>query len=612
MAKKPTRPVKNQRNRKPRKSTPVKPKPQAAPVVTYSSTLTVLELSEQLARPVAEIIKKAMALGIMAGQNQVLDRDTVEMIALEYEKEVVDEVVTDLTRFDEFVIEDEEGDLVERPPVVTIMGHVDHGKTTLLDTIRNARVTAGEAGGITQHIGAYQFRKDGKAITFIDTPGHAAFTEMRARGASITDVTILVVAADDGVMPQTREAIDHAKAAGCPIIVAVNKMDRPGANPEKVKQELTEFGLVAEDWGGQTVFVELSALTGAGVDELLEMILLTAEVESFTANPKRPAIGTVIEAELDKGQGPIATLLIQNGTLRTGDVIVVGDTFGKVRTMTDDLGKRLKQAPPSSAVVITGLSDVPQAGDPFMVFKEERAARQVSEQRTHKTWREELGVSKAMSLDEMFANAQEGDTKQLNIIIKGDTHGSIEALKSSLENIAVEGANIQIIRSSVGTITETDVSLALASGAVILGFNVRPTAAVRDMAQEKGVDIRLYNIIYKALEDIEKALKGMLDPEFKEVVTGQAEVRDTFKISRVGTIGGCYVTDGFIKRDALVRVLRDGVVIYEGELASLKRFKDDVKEVRQGFECGIMVEKFNDIKVGDVIEASIMKEIERK
>ncbi len=612
MAKKPTRPVKNQRNRKQRKSTPVKPKPQAAPVVTYSSTLTVLELSEQLARPVAEIIKKAMALGIMAGQNQVLERETVEMIALEYDKEVVDEVVTDPTRFDEFVIEDKDEDLVERPPVVTIMGHVDHGKTTLLDTIRNARVTEGEAGGITQHIGAYQYRKNGKAITFIDTPGHAAFTEMRARGASITDVTILVVAADDGVMPQTKEAIDHAKAAGCPIIVAVNKMDRPGANPEKVKQELTEFNLLAEDWGGQTVFVELSALTGAGVDELLEMILLTAEVESFTANPKRSAIGTVIEAELDKGQGPIATLLVQNGTLRTGDVIVVGDTFGKVRTMTDDLGKRLKEAPPSSAVVITGLSDVPQAGDPFMVFKEEREARQVSEQRTHKTWREELGVSKAMSLDEMFANAQEGDMKQLNIIIKGDTHGSIEALKSSLENIEVEGANIQIIRSSVGTITETDVSLALASGAVILGFNVRPAAAVRDIAQEKGVDIRLYNIIYKALEDIEKALKGMLDPEFKEVVTGQAEVRDTFKISRVGTIGGCYVTDGFIKRDALVRVLREGVVIYEGELASLKRFKDDVKEVRQGFECGIMVEKFNDIKVGDVIEASTMKEIERK
>ncbi|TVP96561.1 MAG: translation initiation factor IF-2 [Acholeplasmatales bacterium] len=612
MAKRPTKPVKKQRNRKPRKSTTVKPQPQAAPVVTYSSTLTVLELSEQLARPVAEIIKKAMALGIMAGQNQVLDRDTVEMIAIEYEKEVVDEVITDPTRFDEFVIEDKEEDLVERPPVVTIMGHVDHGKTTLLDTIRNARVTEGEAGGITQHIGAYQFRKDGKAITFIDTPGHAAFTEMRARGASVTDVTILVVAADDGVMPQTREAIDHAKAAGCPIIVAVNKMDRPGANPEKVKQELTEFGLVAEDWGGKTVFVELSALTGEGVEDLLEMILLTAEVENFTANPKRPAVGTVIEAELDKGQGPLATLLVQNGTLRVGDVVVVGDTYGKVRTMSDDLGKRLKDAPPSSAVVVTGLSDVPQAGDPFMVFKEERGARQVSEQRTHKTWREELGVSKAMTLDEMFANAQEGDTKQLNIIIKGDTHGSIEALRSSLENIDVEGANIQIIRSSVGTITETDVSLALASGAVVMGFNVRPSAAVRDIAQEKGVDVRLYNIIYKALEDIELALKGMLDPVFKEVVTGQAEVRDTFKISRIGTIGGCYVTDGFIKRDALVRVLREGVVVYEGELASLKRFKDDVKEVRQGFECGIMVDKFNDIKVGDVIEASTMKEIVRK
>lgn len=582
-------------------------------VIYYKADMTVMELSEALKKPIGEVIKKAMMLGVMATQNQSLDRDTAELIALEYDKELKDEVVTDVTRFDEMVIEDKEEDLVTRPPVVTIMGHVDHGKTTLLDTIRHARVTAGEAGGITQHIGAYQYiTDDGKAITFIDTPGHAAFTEMRARGALITDITVLVVAADDGVMPQTKEAIDHAKAAGCPIIVAVNKMDRPGANPERVKQELTEHGLVAEDWGGNTIFVEMSALKGEGVDDLLEMLLLTAEVEDFKANPNRLATGTVIESKLDKGRGPVATLLIQNGTLKKGDTIVVGDTYGRVRTMTNDLGKELDEALPSAAVEVTGLNDVPQAGDPFMVFVDEKEARQISESRTHRSWQEERGVSKAMSLDEMFANAQEGDTKELRIVIKGDTHGSIEALRGALENIDVDGAKIDIIRSSVGTITETDVTLALASEAIIIGFNVRPSASVREMASEKGIEIRLYNIIYKAIEEVELALKGMLDPEFKEVVTGQAEVRETFKVSRVGTIAGCYVTDGYIKRDALVRVIRDGIVIYEGELGTLKRFKDDVKEVKQGFECGMTIEKFNDIKEGDVIEASIMKEVERK
>lgn len=579
--------------------------------VTYKDGMTVQELAEAMGKKVSDVIKKTMGLGIMATQNQSLDRDTMELIALEFGKELVDEVVTDPTRFDEMVIEEDEATLESRPPVVTIMGHVDHGKTTLLDTIRHARVTEGEAGGITQHIGAYQYKKDGKVITFIDTPGHAAFTEMRARGASITDITVLVVAADDGVMPQTKEAIDHAKAAGCPIIVAVNKMDTPGANPDRVKQELSEFNLLPEEWGGDTVFVEMSALKNEGVDELIEMINLTAEVEDFKANPNRFASGTVVESELDKQRGPIATLLVQNGTLSIGDILVVGNTHGRVRTMQNDLGQDLTIAKPSMAVAITGLGDVPQAGDSFMVFTDEKEARTISEQRMHRTKQESRATTTGMTLDEMFANAQEGDIKQLNIIVKGDTHGSIEALKSSLESIDVEGAKIDVIRASVGTITETDVTLALASGGVIIGFNVRPNAAVRDTAQSKGVDIRLYNIIYKAIEDIELALKGLLDPEYKEVVTGQAEVRDTFKISKVGTIAGSYVTDGFIKRDALVRVLRDGVVVYEGELASLKRFKDDVKEVRQGFECGIMIDKFNDIKVGDIIEASTMKEIER-
>ena len=612
MAEKRQKNIKKKRSNTPRpQHQPKKVEKPTGPII-YKKDMTVNDLSEALKRPVSEVIKKAMMLGIMATQNQSLERETVELIAMEYDLEIEDEVVTDLTRFEEIIVTDEAADLKPRPAVVTIMGHVDHGKTTLLDTIRSARVTAGEAGGITQHIGAYQYKDQGKTITFIDTPGHAAFTDMRARGAQVTDIIILVVAADDGVMPQTKEAIDHAKAANSPIIVAVNKMDRPGANPDRVKQELTEFNLVSEDWGGSTIFVEISALKNQGIDTLLEMIHLVAEIEDFKANPNRSASGTVIEAKLDKSRGPVATLLVQNGTLKTGDILVVGDTHGRVRAMTDDLGQRMDEAPPSTPVEVIGLSDVPQAGDPFRVFTEEREARQVSEQRAHRTWKEEHGVSKAMTLDQMFANASDSDQKHLNIIVKGDTHGSIEALKGALENIKVDGAKIEVIRASVGTISETDVTLAAASGAVIIGFNVRPSSAVRETANEKGVDIRLYNIIYKIIEDIELAMKGLLDPEFKEVVTGQAEVRDTFKISRVGTIAGCYVTDGFIKRDALVRVLRDGVVIYEGELASLKRFKDDVKEVRQGFECGMMIEKFNDIKVGDTIEASTMEEVERK
>ncbi len=604
--------IKKSKNKDSRVSNiPVVEQEKVTGILYYTPDMTVSDVADGLGVPVAKIIKKLMMLGIMAAQTQTVDRETIELIALDLGVEVEDEILSDLTRFEEMDFVDKPEDLVGRPPVVTIMGHVDHGKTTLLDTIRNSRVTEGEAGGITQHIGAYQVMKNGSYITFIDTPGHAAFTEMRARGAQVTDITILVVAADDGVMPQTREAIDHAQAAGVPIIVAVNKMDKVGANPEKVMQELSEFNLISEAWGGDTIFCNVSALTGEGVDELLEMIQLTAEINEYKANPNRLASGNVIESKLDKGRGPVATLLVANGTLKIGDVLVAGTTYGKVRALVDENNKRLTSAKPSKAVEVTGLNDVPQAGDSFMVFDDERHARIVSEERAHRAWKEERGVGKAVSLEELFANYEEGDLKQLRLVIKGDTHGSIEALKASLEKIDVEGAKIDIIRASVGTITETDVTLALASGAVIMGFNVRPSSKVRDHAKELGVDVRLYNIIYKALEEIELALTGMLDPEFEEVVTGQAIVRDTFKISKVGTIAGCYVTDGTIERNSLVRILRDGVVVYEGKMTSLKRFKDDVKEVREGYECGIMVERFNDIKENDVIEASVEREVKR-
>ncbi len=580
-------------------------------VLYYAPDMTVADIADGLKVNPTTIIKKLMGLGIMAAQTQTVDRETVELLAIEFGFDMENEIMTDLTRFEEIEISDDEEDLVERPPVVTIMGHVDHGKTTLLDTIRNSRVTEGEAGGITQHIGAYQVKKNGKLITFIDTPGHAAFTEMRARGAQVTDITILVVAADDGVMPQTREAIDHANAAGVPIIVAVNKIDLVGANPDKVKQELSAFDLVPEEWGGQTIFCELSALKGEGVDNLLEMIQLTAEMNEYKANPNRLASGSVIESKLDKGKGPVATLLVANGTLKIGDILVAGDTFGKVRAMVDDSNTRIEIAGPSKAAEVTGLNDVPQAGDSFMVFTDERKARLIAEERAHRTWREERGVGKAVSFEDLFNQISEGDLKELRLIIKGDTHGSIEALKASIEKIDIEGAKIDIIRASVGTITETDVTLALASNGLIIGFNVRPMASVRDIAKEKGIEIRLYNIIYKALEEIELALTGMLDPEFEEVVTGQAVVRETFKISKIGTIAGSYVTNGTIERNSLVRILREGIVVYEGKMASLKRFKDDVKEVREGFECGIMIEKFNDIKEGDVFEASVEREIKR-
>ncbi len=590
---------------------PVATQAKSEGVLYYKTDMTVGDVAEGMNVPASKVITKLMGLGIMANQTQTVDRETIELIALDLGFELEDEQVTDLTRFEEMEIVDNEDDLQERPPVVTIMGHVDHGKTTLLDTIRNSRVTEGEAGGITQHIGAYQVTKNGALITFIDTPGHAAFTEMRARGAQVTDITILVVAADDGVMPQTREAIDHAQAAGVPIIVAVNKMDKVGANPDRVMQELTEYNLIPEAWGGETIFCNISALTGDGVDNLLEMIQLTAEINEYKANPNRLASGHVIESKLDKGRGPVATLLVANGSLKVGDVLVAGNTFGKVRAMVDDTLHRLNVAKPSKAVEVTGLNDVPQAGDSFMVFSDERQARVTAEERAHRAWKVERGVGKAVSLDELFSAYGDQDTKELRLIIKGDTHGSIEALKASLEKIDVEGAKIDIIRSSVGTITDTDVTLALASGAIIMGFNVRPTSKVRDTAKEKGIDIRLYNIIYKALEEVELALTGMLDPEFEEVVTGQAVVRDTFKISKVGTVAGCYVTDGNIERNSLVRILRDGVVVYEGKMASLKRFKDDVKEVHQGYECGIMIERYNDIKEGDIIEASVEREIPR-
>ena len=589
---------------------PVKEDKDAA-IVYYSDELTVGDLAERLGKSTGEIVKQLLMLGMMATVNQTLDRETVELLAEEAGFEVKDKIFTDVTEFEKIVIEDSEEDLEKRPPVVTIMGHVDHGKTTLLDAIRNSRVVTGEAGGITQHIGAYQVNHGGSVITFLDTPGHAAFTSMRARGAQVTDICVLVVASDDGVMPQTKEAIDHAKAAGVPIIVAINKMDKPTANPERVMQELLEFSLVPEDWGGDTIYVKLSALQGEGIDDLLEMINLVSEMNEYKANPKRLATGTVIEAKLDKGRGPVATLLVENGTLRIGDAIVVGNTHGRVRAMVNDLNQRIEAAGPSTPIEITGLNDVPQAGDRFMVFPSEKEARQIADQRTANA--RELGnkPGKAVSLDDLFSQIQEGEMKELNVIIKGDVQGSVEALSGSLQKIDVEGVKINIIRASVGTITETDVTLAAASGAIIIGFNVRPSSTTRQQAANEGVDIRLHSIIYKVIEEIEAAMKGMLDPIFEEKVTGQLEVRQTFMVSKVGTIAGCYVTDGSVSRNASVRVIRDGIVVFEGELGSLKRFKDEVKEVNYGYECGITIERYNDIKEGDIIEAYVMEEVKR-
>ncbi|HFE9679933.1 TPA: translation initiation factor IF-2 [Enterococcus faecium] len=580
-------------------------------VLEYTEGMNVADIAKKIHREPAEIIKKLFMLGVMVNQNQALDKDTIELLATDYGMEPQEKVQVDIADIDKF-FEAEEVDpdkIVSRPPVVTIMGHVDHGKTTLLDTLRHSRVTSGEAGGITQHIGAYQIDIDGKPITFLDTPGHAAFTSMRARGASITDITILVVAADDGVMPQTVEAINHAKAAGVPIIVAVNKIDKPGANPQHVMQELSEYELIPEAWGGETIFVEISAKFGQNIEELLEMILLVAEVEDLKADPTQRAIGTVIEARLDKGKGPVSTLLVQEGTLHVGDPIVVGNTYGRVRVMTNDLGRRDKEAGPATPVEITGLNDVPQAGDRFVVFEDEKTARAAGEERAKRALLENRAATSRVTLDNLFESLKEGELKEVNVIIKADVQGSAEALAASLKKIDVEGVRVKIVHSAVGAINESDVTLAAASNAIIIGFNVRPTPQAKVQADTEEVDIRLHRIIYKAIEEIETAMKGMLDPEFEEKITGQMIVRETFKVSKVGTIAGAYVTEGYIRRDSGVRVIRDGIVIYEGQLASLKRFKDDVKEVKMGYECGAMIEKFNDIKVDDVIEGFIMEEV---
>ena len=581
-------------------------------VLYYEKGMTVMEVAEAMHIGVTDLVKKLFtSMGIMASATNSLDRETAELIAIEYDYELKDKTITDLIRFDEMAFVDNEEDLLPRPAIVTIMGHVDHGKTTLLDAIRSSHVVKGEAGGITQHIGAYQVEKSGKLITFIDTPGHAAFTEMRARGAQITDIVILVVAADDGVMPQTKEAIEHAQAAGVPIIVAVSKMDKPGASPDRIKQELTEYNLLAEEWGGDTIFVPISGLTGKGVDELLEMVILSAELRDYKANPNRLGVGTVIEAKLDKGRGPVATLLVQNGTLKVGDVIVVGNTYGKVRAMSDEYGKQVKLAGPAKPVEITGLVEVPFAGEKFMAINDERQAKAIAETRAYNKFNDEMGVGKTVSLNEVFKNQENADLKELNLIIKCDVQGSIEAIKGLLNKIEIEGTKINVIGARVGGITDNDISLAVASNAIIIGFNIRPSSNITDLAKEKGIEIRLYNIIYKLQEDIEKAVKGMLDPVFEEKISGQAEVRETFKVSKVGTIAGSYVTSGSIVRNSGVRLIRDSIVVYTGRLGGLRRFKDDVKEVKAGYECGITIENYNDIKVGDIIECFVMEEVER-
>ncbi len=580
--------------------------------ITFSESLTVGELAKKLGREPSEIIKKLFMLGVMATINQELDKDAIELICAEYEVEVEEEVLVDKSDLEIYFEPEDENLQEERPPVVTIMGHVDHGKTTLLDSIRNTKVTAGEAGGITQHIGAYQVVENGKKITFLDTPGHAAFTTMRARGAKVTDLAIIVVAADDGVMPQTVEAINHAKAAEVPIIIAVNKMDKPSANPDRVMQELTEHGLVPEAWGGETIFVPISALKGDGIDALLEMILLVSEVGELKANPARRAIGTVIEAELDKGRGSVATLLVQDGTLNVGDPIVVGNTYGRVRAMVNDLGRRVKDAGPSTPVEITGLNDVPQAGDRFVVFEDEKTARQVGETRATSALQVQRSEKTRVTLDNLFDQLKQGEMKELNLIVKADVQGAVEAMAASLMKIDVEGVNVKIIHTGAGAITESDISLAAASNAIVIGFNVRPDINAKRAAEAEGVDIRLHRIIYKVIEEIEFAMKGLLDPEFEEKIIGQAEVRSTFKVSKVGTIAGSYVTEGKITRDSGVRVIREGIVVFEGEIDTLKRFKDDAKEVAKGYECGITVKNFNDVKEMDIIEAYIMEEIARK
>ena len=575
-------------------------------VISYEEGITVGELAEKLGQTPANVIKVLFLLGTMVTINSSLNDEQVELICLEYGCECEKHVPVDEVNFENIEVVDDEADLQPRCPVVTIMGHVDHGKTTLLDTIRKSAVVDGEFGGITQHIGAYQVEVNGKKVTFLDTPGHEAFTAMRARGAQVTDIVIIVVAADDGVMPQTKEAIDHAKAAGVPIVVAINKIDKEGADPERIKAEMAEEGLLPEEWGGDTVYCEISAKKKIGIEELLETLTVVAELADLKA------YGSVVEGKLDKGRGAVATLLVENGTLRASDPIVVGAAYGRVRQMLDDKGRVIKEALPGTPVEITGLNEVPVAGDKFMVFETEKQARSVGETRMKAKIEKDRNSGAALSLDDLYSQIKEGQIIDLNIIVKADVQGTAEAVKASLEKIDVDGVRVNVIRSTVGAISESDVILASASQAIIYGFNVRPDAKVRNKAEEENVEIRLHNVIYKMVEEIETAMKGMLAPEYHEVITGQAEIRQVIKASKVGNIAGCYVTDGSIKRNCGIRLIRDGIVVYEGKLASLRRFKDDVKEVNAGFECGLNIENYNDIKEGDIIEGYVMEEVEKK
>ena len=581
-------------------------------VISYEEGITVGELAEKLGQTPANVITVLFLLGTMVTINSSLNDEQVELICLEYGCECEKHVPVDEVNFENIEVVDDEADLQPRCPVVTIMGHVDHGKTTLLDTIRKSAVVDGEFGGITQHIGAYQVEVNGKKVTFLDTPGHEAFTAMRARGAQVTDIVIIVVAADDGVMPQTKEAIDHAKAAGVPIVVAINKIDKEGADPERIKAEMAEEGLLPEEWGGDTVYCEISAKKKIGIEELLETLTVVAELADLKANPNRYAYGSVVEGKLDKGRGAVATLLVENGTLRASDPIVVGAAYGRVRQMLDDKGRVIKEALPGTPVEITGLNEVPVAGDKFMVFETEKQARSVGETRMKAKIEKDRNSGAALSLDDLYSQIKEGQIIDLNIIVKADVQGTAEAVKASLEKIDVDGVRVNVIRSTVGAISESDVILASASQAIIYGFNVRPDAKVRNKAEEENVEIRLHNVIYKMVEEIETAMKGMLAPEYHEVITGQAEIRQVIKASKIGNIAGCYVTDGSIKRNCGIRLIRDGIVVYEGKLASLRRFKDDVKEVNAGFECGLNIENYNDIKEGDIIEGYVMEEVEKK
>ena len=606
-------PNNNRPRRKPSKKGPNKHKNtnsaprkvEAVKEITYSDSLTVGQLANLLHKNSSEIIKFLFMMGNMSTINTVLSDDDIELICMEFGVEVHKEVIIDEDDIEEQIgnIEEDDSKMVPRPPVVTIMGHVDHGKTTLLDTIRKTNVTSGEFGGITQHIGAYQVSLKGRKVTFLDTPGHEAFTAMRARGAQVTDIVIIVIAADDGVMPQTKEAVDHAKAAGVPIVVAVNKIDKPGANPDRIMSEMAELGIMPEEWGGDTIFMNVSAKQGTGVSDLLETVLLVADMAELKANPDQLASGTVIEAKLDKGRGPVATLLVQRGTLHSGDSIVVGTSYGRVRKMTNDKGMEIKKAEPSCPVEIIGLNDVPRAGDVFMAYDNYKKAQEIASHRLEKQIEKERNATSAMSLEDLAKKIDEGDVKEINVLIKADVQGSAEALKASMERLEVDTVRVNVIRSTVGTITESDILLASASNAIIYGFNIRPSAAIRKKAEEEGIEIRLHNIIYKALEELESAMKGMLAPVYEEVVIGQAEVRQIYKVSKVGTIAGCKVVDGHIKRDCKVRLIREGIVIYDGKLGSLRRFENDVKEVQNGFECGMTIENYNDIKVDDIIEA---------